>query len=209
MNTDEPLSVKPPSARSKLIDAAHQIVRRKGYAGTSIDDICAAAGVSKGAFFHHFASKEALAVAAAEQWTVRAAPLFDAPCGAPLEDPLDVVLAHIDLRFSMLAGPAEDYTCFVGTMVQEAFATSDAIRAASDVSITAYAERLAIDIQRAIDRHGVPHGVTAQSLAYYVQAVLQGAFVLAKAKNDSAIARDAVSHLKRYVLILFGRGEEG
>jgi TetR/AcrR family transcriptional regulator, transcriptional repressor for nem operon len=197
------------AARAALIAAAHALVRRQGYAATAVDDICRMAGVTKGAFFHHFASKEALAVAAAEAWTARAAPLFSEPPYARLADPLDRVLGHIDFRASLLAGAAEDYTCFVGTMVQEAHATSPAIRDASNASISAYAERLAEDIAAAIETHGTSGPVDALSLAYHVQAVLQGAFVLAKAKGDPAVARDSVAHLKRYVTMVFndGRGE--
>jgi TetR/AcrR family transcriptional regulator, transcriptional repressor for nem operon len=191
-----------------LLDAAHALVRRQGWSATSIDQLCAAAGVTKGAFFHHFASKEALGVAAAQQWTDRAQSLiFELPDWLKIADPLDRYLGHIDFRLAMLEGPAEDYSCFVGTMVQEAFATSDPLRAASDASITAYSERLAVDIQAAIDRYGIAGGVTAESLAYHTQAVLQGAFVLAKAKGDPAMARESVAHLKRYVRLLFGRGE--
>jgi TetR/AcrR family transcriptional regulator, transcriptional repressor for nem operon len=200
-----PLLAKAATARSKLLDAATTIVRQKGYAATSIDDLCKAAGVTKGAFFHHFPSKEALAVAGAEAWTAHArARIFtDAPWMRPA-DPLDRVLAHIDFRLAMIDGPAEGFTCFVGTMVQEAYATNDTIRAACDASITAYAERLAEDIQAAIDRHGIGHGVTALGLSYHIQAVVQGAFILAKSKGDPAIARESVIHLKRYVEILFG-----
>ena len=200
----------PANARTKLLDAATTIVRRKGYAATSIDDLCKAAGVTKGAFFHHFPSKEALAVAGAQAWTDHAeARIFtEAPWMQP-EDPLERLLAHIDFRLAMLDGPVEGFTCFVGTMVQEAFATNDNIRAACDASITAYAERLAQDIQAAIERHGIGYSVTALGLAYHIQAVLQGTFVLAKAKGDPAIARETVIHLKRYVLMLFAkpRGE--
>lgn len=193
------------AARAALIAAAHQLVKQQGYAATSVDDICRAAGVTKGAFFHHFASKEALGVAAAAAWTKRAEPLFTEPPYAALPDPLDRLLGHIDFRAAMIGGAAADYTCFVGTMVQEAHASSEPIRAASDASITAYAERLAQDIAAAIEQHGVAGGITPISLAYHIQAVLQGAFVIAKAKGDPAAARDSVAHLKRYVAMLFGR----
>ena len=57
----------PPSkdARTKLLDAALAVIRGKGFAATSVDELCQAAGVTKGAFFHHFHTKEELGVAAA------------------------------------------------------------------------------------------------------------------------------------------------
>ncbi|WP_428631175.1 TetR/AcrR family transcriptional regulator [Sphingopyxis sp.] len=193
------------SARAALIAAAHTTVRKQGYSATTVDQICAAAGVTKGAFFHHFASKEALAVAAAEGWTERARPMFEAAPHNQLADPLDRLMGHIELRLAMLDGPTEDYTCFVGTMVQEAFATNDAIRAACEASINAYCEALAPDIAAAMEVYGAPEDVTALGLAQYVQAVLQGSFILAKTTTDPAIARESVTHLKRYVRMLFGR----
>jgi TetR/AcrR family transcriptional regulator, transcriptional repressor for nem operon len=197
---------KGPGVKSRLIEAAMMIVRQKGYSATSIDDLCKAAGVTKGAFFHHFASKEALAVEGAQQWTARAEELiFTLPPWTRIADPLERLLAHIDFRLAMLDGPVEAFTCFVGTMVQETFASNDAIRAACDGSITAYAERLAEDIEPAIDTYGIRDSVTAIDLAYHIQAVLQGAFIMAKAKGDPAIARDSVSHLKRYVAMLFSK----
>jgi TetR/AcrR family transcriptional repressor of nem operon len=195
------------SAREKLIGAAIATVRYKGFSATSVDEICGAAGVTKGAFFHHFASKEALAVAAAGAWTdIAEQRIFTQPDWVRISDPLDRLMGHIEFRLSMLDGPAEDFTCFVGTMVQEAYNSSDPIRAACDASITAYAERLAEDIEAAIDAYGIGYGVSALDLAYYIQAVLQGAFIMAKAKGSPQIARDSVAHLKRYVEMLFKKG---
>ena len=58
-----------PKTRDSLMEAAFGLVRRQGLAATRVDEICAAAGVSKGAFFHHFRSKDELA--AAVMWTAR------------------------------------------------------------------------------------------------------------------------------------------
>lgn len=196
------------SAREKLIEAAIASVRFKGFSATSVDEICQAAGVTKGAFFHHFASKEALAIAAAGAWTdIAEQRIFTAPDWTRIADPRDRLLGHIDFRLAMLDGPVEDFTCFVGTLVQEAYNSSPSIRAACDASITAYATRLADDVQATIDRYGVHADITALGLAYYIQAVLQGAFILAKASGDAQIARESVAHLKRYMIMLFGTGE--
>jgi TetR/AcrR family transcriptional regulator, transcriptional repressor for nem operon len=195
------------NAREKLIEAAIATVRYKGFSATSVDEICAAAGVTKGAFFHHFASKEALAVAAAGAWTdIAEQRIFTLPDWVRIADPLDRLMGHIEFRLAMLDGPVEDFTCFVGTLVQEAYNSSDPIRAACDASITAYARRLAEDIQPAIGQYGIGYAVSALGLAYHIQAVLQGAFILAKAQGSPEIARDSVAHLKRYVDMLFKRG---
>ena len=118
------VQAKPNNARTKLLQAALGVIRTKGYTATTVDELCAAAGVTKGAFFHHFDSKEALAVAAADFWSETTGALFAAAAYHDQADPLDRVLGYIDFRASLLAGPVEAFTCLVGTMVQEVFGTS-------------------------------------------------------------------------------------
>jgi len=65
MNTRWTIRRPAGAARQKLLDAALTLIRTKGYEATTVDDICQGAAVAKGAFFHHFKSKEALAIAAA------------------------------------------------------------------------------------------------------------------------------------------------
>lgn len=196
-------------ARAKLLDAAVQVIRAQGYAATSVDDLCRAAGVTKGAFFHHFESKAALAVAAANYWSETTSALFaQAPYHAHA-DPLDRVRAYIDFRAQLLEGGVPDFTCLVGTMVQEAYAANDDIRAACDASISGHAQTLVADIEAARVKYGVRDKTWgAQSLALHTQAVLQGAFILAKCKGGPEIAREMAAHLKRYVDLLFKDGRK-
>ena len=194
----------PVGAKAKLLEAATTLIRTKGFAGTSVDDLCTAAGVTKGAFFHHFASKESLGVAAADFWSETTGAFFrEAPYNWH-EDPLDRVLGYIDFRSELIEGPVEGFTCVAGTMVQESFRTSPAIRDACDASISGNAAMLEADIAEAIARYGV-QDVTAKSLSLHIQAVLQGGFILAKAKGGADVARETVAHLKRYFEMLFKR----
>lgn len=194
---------QPPGAKAKLLDAALRLVREKGFAATSVDELCAAAGVTKGAFFHHFASKDALGVAAANHWSEMTSALFArAPYHAPA-DPLDRVFAYLDFRADLIAGDVAEFTCLVGTLVQEVHGSSPAIRAACDASITGHAETLVADLAAALAAHGVS-GVDPRALALHTQAVLQGGFILAKARDDPALARQSVAYLKHYVALLCG-----
>ena len=54
--------------RARLLQAASKQFSTSGYDAASVDDICAEAGVSKGAFYHHFPSKQALFIALFEDW---------------------------------------------------------------------------------------------------------------------------------------------
>jgi len=193
------------SARTKILKSALSVIRAKGYAATSVDDLCSVAGVTKGAFFHHFKSKEDLAVAAADFWAATTGEFF---AGAPYHvhpDPLDRVLGYLDMRKAMLIGAVPDFTCLAGTMVQEAYGSNPMIRAACARAIFEHAGKIEADLAAAIKAHRIEAQWTAASLALHMQAVLQGAFILAKAKGDAQIAADCIDHLRRYVELLFSR----
>lgn len=197
-----PLRPKP-RAREDLLEASFALIRQRGYSRTSVDELCAAAGVSKGAFFHHFQSKDALAVAALDRWSEVSTAFFQAAPYREHRDPLDRVLGYLDFRKGLLKGEVAQFTCLAGTMVQEVYGTHAEIREACDASISGQAATLEADIAEAMKLYGIRADWSAQSLALHTQVVLQGAFTLAKAKGGPDVAVESVDHLRRYIELLF------
>src|SRR5579863_6836197 len=85
-------------SKKKLLDATLRVVRTRGYTATRIEDVCTEAGVTKGSFFHHFESKEELALAAAAHWDANVSQLFASAPYHDAADPLDRLIAYVDFR---------------------------------------------------------------------------------------------------------------
>lgn len=194
----ETISPKP-NARTRVLDAALHVIRLKGYSAATVDDICEAAGLSKGSFFHYFQTKEELALAAAEHFATMARGLFSNAPYRGAADPLERVLGYVDFRSAILRGELPEFTCLLGTMVQETYETHPTIREACDRYIMGHAADVAKDIAEAKHLHAPDAPWTPESLAAFTQAVIQGAFILAKARHGPGIAVECLTHLKRYL----------
>jgi TetR/AcrR family transcriptional repressor of nem operon len=185
--------------RTRILEAALAKLREQGYTATTVDDLCRAAGVTKGAFFHHFGSKEAATLAAIEHWNTVTGRLFEAAPYWQIEDPRARLLAYLDFRAALVRGELPGFTCLLGTLVQETYASHPALQAACGAGIEAHARTLVPTIEAARARYAPDADWSAESLARHTQAVLQGGFVLAKAANDPQAVLDALAHLGRYV----------
>ena len=117
---------KRPQTKDKLLDAAHQLMLGKGYVATTVDEICEAAKVTKGSFFHYFESKDDLAETLLERVCESSSPLR----GPELteKDPLKRIYARIDFVIEMVRKCGDVKGCIVGTFGQELSDTHPKIR---------------------------------------------------------------------------------
>lgn len=189
--------------KGKLLNAALLVIRAKGYAATTIDDICRKAGVTKGSFFHHFKSKDQLALAAATHWGAMTEGFFAAAAYRKSKDPLARLLGYVDFRSEILHGELPEYTCLLGTLVQETYDTHPDIRVACDKNMSSHVAVLVCDIEAAKKLYAPAAPWSSESVGYFIQSVLQGGFIFAKAKQSPDIARESLEHLRRYLEVLF------
>jgi TetR/AcrR family transcriptional repressor of nem operon len=196
------METSPHSSKTKILDAALQVIRTKGYTAATIDDICAAAGVTKGSFFHHFKGKVELALAAVDYWNALTGGLFANAPYQQIADPRQRVLAYIDFRAALVQGDLSDFTCLLGTMVQETFDTNPLIREACNKGITMHAQTVAVHLAAAKAMYAPDASWDPEAVAFYTQAVIQGAFILAKAQGSAKVALACVDQLHSHVAAL-------
>lgn len=120
------------------------------FGATRVDHIAAAAGVTKRSFFHDFPSKEACARAAAEWRDKQSEAVFVASGHRERSTAGERVLAYLDFRIALLEGPVTNYTCYVGTVLQETHETHPDLAADCSAVILGHAATLKDDLAAAL-----------------------------------------------------------
>jgi TetR/AcrR family transcriptional repressor of nem operon len=171
------------STRDRIIRTAEEQMLSKGYAAARVDEICAAAGVSKGSFYHSFETKEELGLAVLAAFQARNEQLLASGSHGDIVDPAERSLAlldHvIDVAAQMWGGG-----CLLGSFALELGDTNPRIhREVSDL-FRRVARNLAQAMEPLATENGRAAARSAKDLAEEFIIVVEGALVLAKAHGD-------------------------
>jgi TetR/AcrR family transcriptional repressor of nem operon len=190
--------------RKRLLDAAQELMLAKGYTATSVDDVCEAAGLTKGSFFHYFEGKEDLGMVLVEHFFAARQQMFQSAPFRQKKDPRDRVLGYVEFLIGMTRSPEASKGCLVGTFVQELSQTHPKIRSVCAACLDDQAEFLQEELKQAKTKYAPRARWSPESLAQHVIAVVQGSIILAKAKQDRKLIEASLLHLKEYLQCLFG-----
>lgn len=191
------------NARHALLGVGTELMRRSGYSATSVDEICTAAGVTKGAFFHHFPSKEALAKECLNQWQEHMATAHRGAAYQSLEDPVAKVLGAIDFMIEMMANPDAEQSCLAGTTLQEVSATNPALRAAAHECLLAGQQYFQSLLDAACEDRQLQ--LDTASLAEHWMSTVQGSLLLAKGARDPMVIQRNLTHFRSYLAALLNQ----
>jgi TetR/AcrR family transcriptional repressor of nem operon len=198
---DSPL----PETKRALLDAALKLMLAQGFTATSVDEISAAAQVTKGSFFHYFESKEDLAKAVLEYFFQHQCQMFAQAPFRQKTDPLEKVFGRMDLLAQLARSPQGPCSCLIGNFAQELAPTHPEMR---DLCAT-YFERGAADFARdlAEAKKAYPPAVKfdPESVGRLYLTIIQGSMILGKAAQSSVPFAENVAHLRKYLEYLFGR----
>jgi len=193
--SDATVAPRSSSSRASLVVAAQELFLSKGYAGTTVDEICAHAGVSKGSFYHSFQSKEELGLAALDTFfndgkgKIRSAvELSDA------DDPRAGALRLLDF-FEGHAEALWSSGCLMGTFAVELAETQPEVQARVATMFRGLASAIGGVLEPAVRPE---RSAEAGELAEQLLTAIEGGIVLAKAYADGSRIPAAVRRFRRY-----------
>jgi len=193
--------------RERILDGAERLVLDQGLSATSVDAILAESGTSKGAFFHHFPSKNHLARALVERYAANDVAWleeFMAKAEAASDDPAAQVIEFIrrfedDADETVMQQPSCLYVSYIYEKQLFEDGTNDAIVGA----VLAWRERIAEKLRQAADLHPPRIPVDADVLADHIFATFEGAFILTRAMGDPDLMRRQLELVRRHVALIF------
>lgn len=195
--------------RERILDAAQQLVLERGFAATSVDHIQQAAGISRGTFFYHFASKDALArdlirryAASDREVTDTLMERAERLSSDPLQQALLFLALHEELFEETEIGRAG---CLFASYCYEAGLFDDETNGLILESVDHFRTVLGGKLEQAIERHGAALPETdPELLADLAWGIMQGAFVLSRSLGDPLVIVRHTRQLRRHLELLFG-----
>lgn len=189
-----------------MLDAAQRLMLAKGFAATTVDEICGEAGLTKGSFFHYFESKDALGKAALDRFAERGLGGIESAPFRRHRDPLKRIIASIDFWIDRINDPSTECGCLLGNFSQELSDTHPEIRTRCVRHFERWTQMLKQDFEEAKSAYRPRAQIGTQGLAEHYVAVLEGALLLTKATRDRKLFERNLTHLKRYIRSVFEGG---
>jgi TetR/AcrR family transcriptional repressor of nem operon len=203
LNPNDPAEL--PETKRKLVDAGVKLMRTRGFNATTVDDICAEAGVTKGGFFHYFKSKQDIATAAVTRFQEgKVRDFLNAPF-RKLADPLDRVFGRLDFAKEAAGGHSRlTKGCLIGVFAQELSFTNPALRDVCNELFIRVAKDFEADLAEAKALHAPKSDFDPKRLAMLYVSIIQGSLMLAKASGSNDALLENIEQFRHHVEGVFG-----
>jgi TetR/AcrR family transcriptional repressor of nem operon len=180
--------------RERLLDVAETSVLEKGFAATSIEELIAAVGITKGGFFYHFRDKGELAKALLVRYVAREDTLFDelfARADELNEDPLHGFLVGLKMLSEMLADlPSGHPGCLVAAYCYQDRLFDKEVRDLNAAAVLNWRKRFKERLESIAARYPPRTAISLDDLADMLSVIADGGIILSKAVGDKyALAR--------------------
>mgnify|MGYP001396257078 FL=1 len=194
------------ATRTRLLDVAFSEIYAHGFQGLRIDTLLDKAGLTKGAFYHHFSSKTALGLAVIDELLAGLADLVWGQHLAQYDDPLEGIEACIGFALGVLGDRATTLGCPINNLAQEMSAVDDAFRDRLGAVFRGILDHIAAALERGQANGIVRPDVDPRAAAIFILASFEGMVGLAKSTRDPDMRDAAMGEARRYLESLRASG---
>ena len=195
--------------RGRILDIAESAVLEKGFEATSIDEIVAAAKISRGGFFYHFKDKNALARAMLERYIEVENALYDDLFARAKElddDPLHTMLIGLKMLAEMLEEmPTGHPGCVIASAAYQDRLFDDGVRELNRQAILSWRKRFRGMFEEIAAIYEPREKINMDALGDMVSSVVEGGLVLQRALREHNNASEQIMLFRTYLKLLFAR----
>jgi AcrR family transcriptional regulator len=187
----------PERTRERLLQAAFQAVYRSGFRGTDLETILAVAGVTKGALYHHFQSKEALGYALVDEVIAR---IMEDKWLRPLrnaKNPIDALVGVV--QSTSLKAEHVECGCPLNNLAQEMSPLDEGFRKRLAKLFGQWHDAIAAALRGGQKRGVVRSDVDPDETAVFLIAANEGCWSLAKNSQDVRVLQSGMRSMIRYL----------
>lgn len=189
------------------MDAAESIILDKGFGGTTVSNVIDRAGVSKGAFFHHFSSKAELGKELVQRYADEDAEHLEqtlVKAEGLSEDPLQQLLIFVKLFEQEIESLEEPFPgCLFASYLQQSELFDHNILDIIRESMLLWRTRVLDKLKKIEQKHPPRRDVDLQSLADMLMVIFEGSFVLSQSLNENRVIVQQLSNYHNYLKLLF------
>lgn len=176
---------------------------KQGYHATGVKDICREAEVTKGAFFHYFETKQDLGISLLnDYWRLRQSQFADSGW-MEQDDPVEQVAGFLAVVADVFMNDPDGYSCLAGSFTLELAGSMPVFRDRVEELFSEWVEQIKPMLRRARVQAQSPDSIDVDLLADYIVSAIEGALVLAIARQDRYIIARHIDILTQHLRLVF------
>lgn len=184
--------------RSFIIEKTASIFNTKGFAGTSLNDITAATGLTKGSIYGNFANKDEVALAVFDYNLKRATADIGRQIAAQ-DSAQNKLMVYVEVYTDFFDAQCENGGCPILNTAVEADDTHPELRKKAAAAIGSWKNRIISIVNEGVEKKELKANIDASQIALTMIAMIEGSIMISKLLNDKSHMTAVMESMKKLI----------